>query len=254
MEFRDSTIVTEVSLKPDTYGEILNISEPSGICYSSDSNTLFVACDNGFVYEISKNGDIINKKDFGDLKNHDFEGISYDEISGFLFVAVEGSDNVLILDDKLKRRRTINVNREDSSGRVILGKDKENGLEGIAIDQRGEIYLSNQSFNRLPASDASVIIQIDPLSEDIKEVIDPEYLNISGLSFYQDYLYMVSDTKNLLIKYDISNNMVISVTKVKKFDSNLKKAAIEGLAFDNDGNIYFADDKHGKVFKYKFDE
>ena len=81
----------------------------------------------------------------------------------------------MVLDNNLKTQKTINVNREDSSGRLILKKDKETGLEGIAIDQRGEVYLANQSFNRLPDSDPSVIIQIDPLSSELKEVIDETY-------------------------------------------------------------------------------
>ena len=242
------------STKSTTYGEIAKLSESSGICYSSGSDTLFIACDNGFIHQMSKNGDILNTKDFSDLKNHDFEGISYDAISDFLFVAIEGSDNVLVLDRDLKTQKTINVEREDALGRVILEKDDENGLEGIAIDQRGEIYLANQSFNRLPSNDPSVIIQIDLLSAEIKEVIDLEYLNISGLSFYQEYLYMVSDTNNLLIKYDISNSTVISSTKVKSFSSDLINASIEGVAFDNEENIYFTDDESGAVFKYKFSE
>ncbi len=238
-----------------SYGKIVTLSESSGICYSDKSDTLFVACDNGWIYEISKNGDIINKQDFGNLKNHDFEGISYDAIGDLLFVVIEGSDNILVVNRNLKKQKTINVDRTDSLGRLILKKDKETGLEGIGIDERGEIYLANQSFHKLPDDDPSVIIQIDPLSEEIKDVIDPKYLNISGLSFYQGNLYMVSDTNNLLIKYDISNGEVLSSTKIKKFSSSLKNISIEGVTFDNDGNIYFADDqKQGSIFKYKFYE
>ncbi len=252
LDSTENKVINNNSIKDSVYGKIVNLSEPSGICYSSLSDTLFVACDNGFIYELSKNGKVINKKSFNSLKNHDFEGIAYNENEDLLFVAIEGSDNVLVLDRSLKSKRTINLNREDSSGRLILKKDKENGLEGIAIDQRGEVYISNQSFNKFTLDDPSAIIHIDSELGDIKEVINPSFLNISGLSFYEDYLYMVSDTNNLLIKYDIPNKMIITSIKVKTFSSDLKGIALEGVTFDNEDNIYFTDDKGGKIFKYKF--
>ncbi len=54
---------------------------------------------------------------------------------------------------------------------------------------------------------------------------------------------MISDKKNLLIKYDIKNKKTIK--KIK-----LKKSAQEGICFDEKDNIYIADD-NGRVLKYK---
>jgi uncharacterized protein YjiK len=196
---------------------------------------------------------VLRQKDLSSLKNHDFEGIAYDPQNDEILVVVEGTDNVLVFDLELNKQRTINVDRTDDQGRLILDKDKENGLEGIAVSEKG-VYLSNQSFKRLPKNDPSVVIKVDLGfdSAQITDVIDHGYLNISGLSFYQGTLYMVTDTDNILIKYDLDTNSVLGSYKIKNFDSRLKGAGIEGITFDAQGNIYFADDTNGKIYKFKF--
>ena len=54
---------------------------------------------------------------------------------------------------------------------------------------------------------------------------------------------MISDKKDLLIKYDLKKRK--SVQKIK-----LDEGAWEGIAFDNKGYVYLADDD-GRVMKYK---
>ena len=54
---------------------------------------------------------------------------------------------------------------------------------------------------------------------------------------------MVSDKEDLLIKYDLENRKKIQ--KVK-----LGKGAWEGIAFDDKGFVYLADDD-GQVVRYK---
>jgi hypothetical protein len=54
---------------------------------------------------------------------------------------------------------------------------------------------------------------------------------------------MVSDRKDLLLKYDLQKSK--KVHKVK-----LGKGAWEGITYDNNGFIYLADDE-GRVLKYK---
>jgi len=59
---------------------------------------------------------------------------------------------------------------------------------------------------------------------------------------HNGYLYMVSDTENKLIQYDIQRDKIVSVKKLPDF-------AQEGVTFDDQGYIYFADD-NGRVLKY----
>jgi uncharacterized protein YjiK len=217
---------------------LVHIPEASGICYAKNSNSLFVANDEGKVYEIDTKGKILRSKQLG---NYDLEGVSCEEKKGKLYFAVEGADNILIVDQKnLTVQKEISIKRKFHK-KLILRKDKKNGLEAIALTPDG-IYLSNQAK-------PSVIVKIKDLKKrkvTIQEVIDHEFTDIAGLSFFEGYLYMVSDTQNLLIKYDINTNKTI-------WQKSLPDHAWEGVTFDDDGFIYFADDDGG-VFKYLFKE
>jgi len=148
----------------------------------------------------------------------------------------------------------IKLNRTDSSGNLILAKDPENGIEGIAINN-GEIYVSNQSFEHWPAEDPSAIVKIEQYSSDsakISEVYPLDVDNISGMTFFKNRLYMVSDTGNQLMTYDLQQKEILKSWDLSKTYKALKGAGLEGVAFDPDGNIYLADDRGGKIYKYKF--
>ena len=233
---------------------ITTIQEASGICYVPKTDTLFVVGDNGIVYEIDKNGLELQRKDLKLAKN-DFEGIAYDKQLDLLYIAVEGVDNILVLDRDLNVIKEVNINRQDAKGRVIL-ENKGDGLEGISV-YGDKVYVSNQSFKMLPASDPSVLVELNSSWNDrasISRVIEHGYVDISGMAFYNETLYLISDTDNLLIKYDIANSKVISKKSISDIDSTLANLSLEGVAFDNDGYIYFAidDKKDGKIVKYKY--
>ncbi|MBD3789603.1 MAG: SdiA-regulated domain-containing protein [Campylobacterales bacterium] len=117
------------------------VPEASGICYSTRTDTLFVVNDEGKIYEVSKNGKILCAKQLG---KYDLEGVACDDVAKRLYFAVEGKDNILIVD-----QRTLQVLKEMDVDRVYHGKkllikDKEQGLEGIAL-VNDRIYLANQS-------------------------------------------------------------------------------------------------------------
>lgn len=221
---------------------LVHIPEASGICYAKNTNSLFVANDEGKVYEINTDGKILREKRLG---NYDLEGVACDTQKGKLYFALEGNDNILIVNQKkLTVQKEISIKRDFKKTKV-LKKDKKNGLEGITITPNG-IYLSNQSTKRWPKSDPSVLIKIETLKKKkvaIKDIVDHGYKDIAGLSYHNGYLYMVSDSENLLIKYDLKNRKTIST-------KNLQDFAQEGITFDDHGYIYFADD-NGRILKYK---
>ncbi len=232
---------------------ISTIKEASGICYVEKTDTLFVVGDNGFLYEIDKSGGLLQEKNLN-LKDNDFEGIAYDSKTDQLYIAIEGVDNLLVVTRELEYVKEINIDRRDSENRKILEKGGE-GLEAIAILD-GEVYLANQSFKTLPKDDPSVVVKIkfeDNNSGSLIEVINHGYLNISGMTFYDDFLYLLSDSDNLLIKYNINTNETLQKWHIKGdiIDDTLKNVALEGVTFDDDGYIYFAidDKKDGKIVK-----
>jgi len=225
---------------------IAKIPEASGIAYVQKSNSLFVANDEGTIYEITKKGKIVRKRFLG---KYDLEGITYDKTNDKLLLAVEGDESILVLNrSSLDFEKEIKIKRKYKKLK-LLKKSKKAGIEAIAIDENGDIYLSNQSritYNKKLKVNASVVFKIDSQKKKkakIIEVFNHGYIDIAGLTFHDGYLYMTSDKKNLLIKYDIKNNKTIK--KIK-----LPKAAQEGICFDDSNNIYIADD-NGRILKYK---
>ncbi len=226
--------------------KIADIPEASGICYVEKSNSLFVVNDEGTLYEIAKKGKIKRKVYLGD---YDLEGITYDKRTDTLLLAVEGEESILIVNRKnFKIIKNIKIKRKYKNIK-LLKRSKKTGVEAIAIDKNGDIYLSNQSsltYTKKLKENVSLVFKIDGLDKKkakITKVFNHKYKDISGLTFYDGYLYMVSDKKNLLIKYDIKTNRTIKKVKLEKY-------AQEGICFDDNGNIYIADD-NGRVVKYK---
>ncbi|MEA3331950.1 MAG: SdiA-regulated domain-containing protein [Campylobacterota bacterium] len=204
---------------------IAKIPEASGICYIQNLKQLIVINDEGWIYRVTKKGKILEKKFLGD---YDLEGIDYNEISKKLYLAVEGKNYILVLDiNSFKILEKIKIKKQY----------KKSGLEAIAIKD-SEIYLSNQNN--------SVLFKLGKIKNNKAKIIktyNHGYIDIAGLTFYNNYLYMTSDKKDLLIKYDIKTNKTIK--KIK-----LPKSAQEGICFDENNNLYIADD-NGRVLKYK---
>ena len=226
--------------------KIAKIPEASGICYVQKSNSLFVVNDEGTLYKLNKKGKILRKIYLG---KYDLEGITYDSKNDKLLLVVEDLATILVVNsDSLEIEKMIKIKRKYNKV-TVLKKSKGSGLEAIAIDYNGDIYVSNQSritYKKKLKENASVIVKINGLNKKkakIKEVYNHGYIDIAGMVFYNGYLYMTSDHDNLLIKYDMEKNKTIK--KIK-----LPKSAQEGICFDDDGYIYIADD-NGRILRYK---
>lgn len=223
---------------------IAKVPEASGIVYSEKSNTLFVVNDEGKIYELSTKGQILKKLNLG---KYDLEGITIDEDKGLLILAIEGDEKILVLNqENFKIQNEIKIKRKYKKINV-LKKDSKNGIEGIALF-KDKLYISNQSKNKYPKADSSVIVIVDYYLNKkklkIKNIIDHGITDVSGLTFYKDTLFMISDKNNLLLSYDIKNNKIIKKYKLSK------KYAQEGLTFDKKGNLYIAED-NGQILKIK---
>ena len=225
---------------------IATIPEASGICYIEKTDMLIVVNDEGWIYKLSTKGDIKRKFFLG---KYDLEGITYDKTNDKLLVAVEGKESILVLNRaSLELEKEIEIKRKFEKVN-LLKKSKKAGIEAIAIDENGDIYLSNQSkrtYKNKLKKNASVVFKIDSIKKKkakIVEVFNHGYIDIAGLTFHDGFLYMTSDKENLLIKYDIKQNKTIK--KIK-----LPKSAQEGICFDNDGYVYIADDD-GAILRYK---
>ncbi len=235
---------------------IASIDEASGICYSEAQDALFVVSDKGVVYKLDMEGNIQEEQAHRSAKDkkYDYEGVACDDDNEKLVVAVEGKDNLHTIDQNDisflsmndEGKPTGDITRPDDD---TLFKDEEGktGIEGVSMNE-GTIYVSNQSLVKYPGQDSSFVFTVDDYTADapnVDTVIDHGQLDIVGLSFHQGSLFMISATNHKLLEYDLDSEKVVST---KDLPTGIDA---EGVTFDNDGNIYFADDKNGKVYQYK---
>ncbi len=220
---------------------IAKIPEASGICYIEKTKKLIVVNDEGWIYRLSTDGEISQKKYLG---KYDLEGVTYDEKEDKLLLAVEGKNSILVLKRKnFKITKEVSIKKKFEKQLIL--EESKNGIEAITIID-GDVYVAKQS--PLPSSKDYVLIRLKNLKKKqvkIKKIYIHSYPDIAGLSFYKNNLYMMSDKKNLLIKYDYKKNKTLQ--KIK-----LPSSAQEGICFD-DKHLYIADD-NGNVLKYTIKE
>ena len=209
---------------------ISKIPEASDISYCSTTQTLVVANDEGRFYEISVEGKILSETYLG---KYDLEGVVCEK-DRFVF-AVENGYILTVERQTLKQNLIPIVNMEDIS--------KKHGIEGIT--KIGSDYvISIQSKNKKGAMLA--MLSLTESEAIVKKRIHHGIVDSSGMDCRDGKLYIVSDKKDKLYIYDIQNNEILQ-------KASLPAIATEGVALDDDGNIFFADD-NGAVLKYKLKE
>ncbi len=213
--------------------QIAKIPEASGISYCSDSDTLIVANDEGAYYEISRKGKILNKKKLG---KYDLEGVVCEDEQ--MIFALENK-GLLIVDRKRGKKKKVLIDTTYQGKKLNLF-NKKAGVEGIA-KVGNTVYLAKQSKKKKHSFIA--VVKLTPFPGKVIDVVEHHIADTSGLAYHKGYLYMVSDKKDLLVKYDLDKKKIVE--KVK-----LGEGAWEGIAFDHKGYVYLADDD-GRVMKYK---
>jgi len=208
--------------------KIASIPEASGISYCQNSKTLMVANDEGSFYELTPKGEILSRHKLGE---YDLEGVVCQEKE--IIFAIEGG-------------AILRVNRKTLQSKYlkIQGRDvhfsKKSGIEGIT--KIGDLYyLSIQAKKKKDAK--ILVVKLGNNYAKIIEIIEHRIIDSAGMEYHNGKLYIVSDKKDKLYIYDLKKRKI-----EKKF--NLPKFAQEGVTFDTEGNIFFADDDGG-VFRYK---
>jgi len=214
------------TVSSDTH-TIVNIPEASGIDYCHNSQTLMVANDEGIFYEISPEGSVVSKHTLG---KYDLEGVVCHEKE--VVFAVEKGALLFVTRDTLESREL-----------KLKGKkfklSKKSGIEGLAFHD-GLYYMSVQAKEK---KDAKIfVVKAGKNYAKIKDVIEHGIIDAAGLYYKDEKLYIVSDKKDKLYVYSLKQQKIIQKIKLDKF-------AQEGITFDAEGYVYFADDD-GSVKKY----
>ncbi|MEA2048707.1 MAG: SdiA-regulated domain-containing protein [Campylobacterota bacterium] len=216
---------------PSNTHTIANIPEASGIDYCANTQTLMVANDEGSFYEISSNGDTIQKYKLG---KYDLEGVVCHE-NEVVFAVEEGA--LLFVSRDTRETRELKLKGKK------FKLSKKSGIEGLAYHD-GLYYMSVQAKEKKDAK--ILVVKAGKNFVKVKDVIEHGIVDAAGLYYRDGKLYIVSDKKDKLYVYSLKKGKVIKKLKLDKF-------AQEGITFDTEGYVYFADDD-GSVKKYTLKE
>lgn len=248
-------LVASLRFDYDWVGDIdrLGFTEPSGIVYHRQRDTLFVVGDEGDICEIAKDGRPIKQARL--FARADLEGITCDPGTGLLYVAIEGEEEIVEVspeDFAIRRRFALERTFEGS----LVMHPRGNGLEGIVFlpdpghPQGGTFLVANQSFTMDDPEDVSALFEVTlPLASGYREGeaiplgrrIDLGVIDLAGLHYddKRKQLYVVSDASNLLIAIDLEGKMQRVVT--------LTGCNQEGIALDDEDFLYIAQDSGGII-------
>ncbi len=241
-------VLLPAAAQPDSRDiDRVGFREPSGICFHTLRGTLFVVGDKGDVAELKTDGTLLKA---ARLPQADLEGITHHPLTGLLYAAVEGADNILELDpDNLALRRTFSISRK-LNGKTVLKKDG-GGIEAIAFvpasahPEGGTFYVGNQAANPDSPHDLSAVFEVEvPLKSGgshaqllrswdagVDDIADLHYDGTSGL------LYLISDQANRLV--------AMSRRGEWRQAWDLPGDKQEGFTIDSQGNLYVAQDSGG---------
>ncbi len=231
--------------------------ELSGTTYHPQRQTVFVVGDEGDIYEIRTDGELIRK---GLLEQTDIEGITVHPETGLLYAVVEGDEVILeIAPQTFRITREFRVNR-NFEGRELLKKGGM-GLEAIAFipnafhPEGGTFWVGNQSFSLKQGKEPSVICEVivplvsskaspdtDKIEGQIIRFFPLSIIDISGLAYdiERQCLLVMSDTTNLLQEVTLDGN-VRRQYLIPGHDQ-------EGIVIDKMGFMYIAQE-NGEIIK-----
>ena len=231
----------------------IEFNEPSGICWHSKRETLFIVGDEGDICEIKTDGSLVKQKH---IRDADFEGVTHDPSTGLLYVAIEGAESIIEIHPE-----TFEVSREfsiprDFEGKTLLAAGKE-GIEAITFipdadhKEGGVFYVANQAFTLSDEQDISAVFQVElPLRSRagkarITGYFTPGVIDLSGLHYDStaDIILVISDATNTILEYSRQHELL----SIHAFPGDNQ----EGITVDSDGFIYIAQDSGG-IIKLKW--
>ena len=232
--------------------EEIKIGKLSGIVFHPQRETFFGVGDKGHVSEFESGGILVKQERV--RKGADFEGITYNPTTRLLYVAVEGDEVILEIDpNNLQVVRDIPIDRV-FDGRVLLDP-KGNGVEGITFVPSsgraigGTFYLVNQS-NNLGGKDPSIVFEVEIVDSEtetkarIVRYFGLGFTDLSGIQYDPSsrQLLVLSDDNDLLIEVSMSGQ----VRQVYPLPGESQ----EGIALDEDGFLYIAQDSEKGLLRF----
>ncbi len=208
---------------------LFSLAEPSGITWNPLTGSFYVVGDEGIIYEVDHDGKEIRSAYIGP---YDLEAVTYNSDRNSIFcldeerislleLELEDFTPVNIFQIKFKRKKLDKYTQFESLT-YVPSSDSYNGFFYFACSVEGKKNESGLLFS----------ISL----EDLKPVKVKEILlwDISGLSYFNNSIYMVSDDEDLIANYSFSTERLIV--------RDLPGEHQEGVVYTSEGDLFFLDE------------
>ena len=173
----------------------VGVPEPSGLDYDRANGRVFVADDGGELWVLDEDFRRIDVFDLGG----DLEGVAWLSGEELLMVAVEGSEELLLVDpDSGSVSQVLEIPRT-FRGQTILAEGG-NGIETLTVIG-SRIFVANQSFDEEDEEDGSVLVELAFGIAGTLSIVDVHalpMLDVAGSMFLPQSgeLHLVSDMED----------------------------------------------------------
>lgn len=217
------------------------VEEASGLCFDSLSNQLICVGDEGSLYLLSLDGEIVREKFIHDKA--DFEGVC---LQGGLLYILEESGTILqysIIEEKIVGIKPI---LPMSKGKVILPYNLKSGFEGITargdtiyVVRQGEYPCRGENCQHKKCGALIGLIEGEDAFSVGSITYFSQFVDLSGLHVVDQGMLILIDEGNLLYLYRADGS---ELTKLPL------KGGLEGVAIV-DQWLYIAIDKGGGIYR-----
>ena len=211
-------------LKPTT-GYHIDVKEPSDICRNPKNDNYFVVSDNGFLHEMNIEGKILRTADF---EGYDCEGV-YAE-GDLVYVVEEMVRKIRVFDNaSLELIRTVTIP-------YFGGRNK--AYECITYNPEREVYII------ITEKDPIILFELDASLNTVNEIrLGKIARDISGATYHNNALWLLSDEDRQVIKvnpsnYEVQDRWVVPIVNP------------EGIAFTKEGDLLLVSDDMEKLYSF----
>lgn len=212
-------------VKPDQFIQ-LKIKETSDLCIDVDFKSFYMVSDNGLLYQTDLQGNVLRQ---AAIQGIDFEGVYSD--SNYVYVLDETARKIIVINKSdLSVHRTVHI---PYSG----GRNK--GYESITFNQARGVFII------ITEKEPVYIFELDAQLNKVNEILLPfNVRDISGVTFHKNYLWFLSDEDRTVFQvnpntYEKVNSWLIPVINP------------EGIAFDQEDNLYILSDDMERLYIFK---
>lgn len=204
----------------------LEIPEPSDIALSFAGDSFFIVSDKGKLFETDLNGKIIRKGDtyFG----LDCEGVFADK--NYVYVVEEFSRRISVLSVKdLSLVKAVSIPYHGA---------RNKSYEAITYN------LTKNKFLLFTEKDPTLLLELDDNLNKVSEInISALARDISGATYYDGFVWLLSDEDQKVIKLDANNYKVLGEWKIPVLNP-------EGIAFTKEGKLVIVSDVMQMMFHF----